>query len=56
MVGVIVAMAVVIVAFFVAGIVFGVAWIYLMSNRRARTRQRPHADQAPEYETLPYRR
>lgn len=56
MVGVIVAMAVVIVAFFVAGIVFGVAWIYLMSIRRARSRQRSHRDQAPEYETLPYRR
>ena len=59
MVGGIVAVAVVIVVFFGAGIVFGVTWIYAMSIRRARKSQppgnQPPGNQAPEHEIWPYR-
>jgi hypothetical protein len=55
MVGGIVAVAVVIAAFFGAGIVFGVAWIYAMSVRRARKPQ-PSENQAAEYDIRPSRR
>jgi hypothetical protein len=43
MVGVTVAVAIVVIVFFVAGVVFGVVWIYAMSVRRER-RPKPPED------------
>jgi hypothetical protein len=55
MVGVIVAVAIVIIVFFCAGIVLGVAWIYVRSLRRVRIPRRPRDQDAPDEDSEPRR-
>ena len=58
MVGVTVTVAIVIFIFFCAGIVLGVAWIYVRSLRRERNRQSPGdhgaGDEDPEPRKWPF--